>query len=171
MSYIEIPVDRPIDEKISWAEDCLNRYKNTFLTDKKTEKLLEEFRVASTEGLKEMIEIGFFDECRKCDEEEGGSCCGAGIENRYSGSLLLINLLLGVKLPSEASDTKSCFFLGPRGCSLQARHVICVNYICRKITNRIPAHMINRLREKEGTELDILFILNEHIKAVLRPLL
>ena len=170
MSYIEIPVDRPINEKISWAVNCFKRYKNTFLDDNNTANLLREFQDASAESLKEMIKIGLVDECRKCEEEEGGACCGTGIENRYCGSLLLINLLLGVKLPGEAPDTKSCFFLGPRGCSLRARHVICVNYICRKITDRIPGNMINRLREKEGTELDILFILNEHIKAVLRRL-
>ncbi len=170
MAYLEIPVDRPINEKISWAENCLDRYKNTFLADKKIKKLLGEFLAASSVSLKEMVEIGIVDECRKCEEEEGGTCCGAGIENRYSGSLILINLLLGVKLPREAPDTKSCFFLGSRGCSLRARHVICVNYICRKITGSIPDHMINRLREKEGLELDILFILNEHIKALLRRL-
>ena len=170
MTYMEIPVDRPVDEKITWALNCFDKYKNTFLKDKKTEQLLKKLQEASTQSLKEMIEIGLVDECRKCEEEEGGACCGAGIENRYSGTLLLINLLLGIKLPEKAFDPKSCFFLGPGGCILRARHVICVNYVCRKITERIPGQMLNHLRENEGKELDILFILNERIKFILRNL-
>lgn len=170
MTYVDIPVDRPIEEKISWAHNCLDRCKDTLLNDKKTASLLKRFREASAEGLKEMVEIGLVEECRRCEEEEGGACCGAGIENRYSGTLLLINLLLGVELPDSAPDPKSCFFLGPGGCSLRARHVICVNYICRKITDSIPEQMINDLREMEGEALDMLFILNEQIKSVLREI-
>ena len=170
MTYMEIPVDRSIDEKIIWADNCFDRYKKTFLKDKETAQLLKKLQEASAQSLKEMIETGLVDECRKCEEEEGGACCGAGIENRYSGTLLLINLLLGIKLPAKAPDAKSCFFLSPGGCILRARHVICVNYICRKITDRIPGRMLNHLREKEGKELDTLFMLNERIKFILRDL-
>ena len=170
MTYWEIPVDRPIDEKIKWADSCFFKYKETFLNDKNTAQLLRKFRVFSAESLKEMFEIGIVDECRKCEEEEGGACCGRGIENRYSGTLLLINLLLGITLPQKGYDEKSCFFLSSGGCSLRARHVICVNYICSKISERIPGQLINGLRDKEGKELDILFILNEQIKSILRGL-
>ena len=168
MDYTEVTVESPIDKKIRWACDCFNRYKNTFLSDKKTEQLLKKFHEASGECLNEMIRIGLVDECRRCEKEEGGSCCGAGIENRYSGTLLLINLLLGGKLPEKAYDSGSCFFLGPEGCSLFARHVICVNYICNKITDKISLQLISSLREKEGAALEILFILNERIKYILR---
>jgi hypothetical protein len=170
MAFITISADSSIEEKISWADACYRKYKNNFLEDVKIQKLLNDFQKASSESLEEMIGIGLVEECRKCEEEEGGACCGKGIENRYSGTLLLINLLLGTKLPSKAPDPKSCFFLGTKGCSLSARHVICVNYICKKITDSIPGQALNHLREKEGTELDILFILNEKIKSVLRNL-
>ena len=165
---MEISADSSIEEKISWADICFKKYKKTILDDIKVQQLLEAFRKASSESFEEMIEIGLVDECRECEEEEGGTCCGKGIENRYSGTLLLINLLLGIKLPAEAFEPKSCFFLGAKGCSLRARHVICVNYICKKITDRIPGQEINHLREIEGAELDILFILNERVKSVLR---
>ena len=79
----------------------------------------------------------------------------------------MINLLLDSRLPKERYDTSSCFFLGSTGCLLRARHVICVNYICKKITHRIDQNKINDLREKEGEELNILFLLHEHIKQVL----
>jgi hypothetical protein len=168
MTNIEISTDSSIEEKISWADACYKKNKNTLLDDKKIEQLLKEFREASLKSIKEMNEIGMVDECRKCEEEEGGACCGKGIEDRYSGTLLLINLLIGVKIPSNAPDPNSCFFLGKKGCSLSARHVICINYICKKITYNIPHPHINRLREKEGKELDILFMLNEQIISILR---
>jgi hypothetical protein len=157
MTYIGISSDSRIEEKISWADTCFKNNEKALLGNKKIKQLIEEFLKASSESFKRMIEIGLVDECRECEEE-----------NRYSGTLLLINRLLGVKLPARAPDTKSCFFLGLKGCSLKARHVICVNYICKKITDRIPGHALNSLREKEGKELDTLFILNEKVKSVLR---
>ena len=48
-----------------------------------------------------------------------------------------------------------------------ARHVICVNYVCAKITNRINPNELSRLREKEGLELDLLFLTNERVKKLL----
>jgi hypothetical protein len=46
--------------------------------------------------------------------------------------------------------------------------VICVNYLCNKITDRINPQKLKALREKEGIELDILFRLNERLKKVLQ---
>ena len=115
-----------------------------------------------------MAASGIADECRQCEHDEGGSCCGAGLENKYSGTLLLINLLLGAKLPSKRTGPSNCHFLGDEGCRLLARHVICVNYICRKISDRIDPERIAILREAEGRELDILFLLNERVKKLLR---
>jgi hypothetical protein len=170
MIYNEISADSSIEGKIVWASTSYQKYRDALINDKNIQNLLERFRKASSESLQEMNEIGLVGLCRECEEEEGGACCGKGIENRYSGNLLLINLLLGVKLPQSAPDSSSCFFLGEKGCSLSARHVICVNYICKKVTDRIPGQALNHLREKEGTELDTLFLLNEKIKSVLRDL-
>ena len=103
-----------------------------------------------------------------CEQEEGGSCCGTGMENRYGGRLILINLLLNVNIPQTRRDSKSCYFLGEEGCLLQARHVICINYICRKITDRIDPIKISALREKEGEEVNLLFLLHEHVKKSLK---
>ena len=170
MIYDDISADSSIEKKISWAAHSYRKYRDILIDDKNIRHLLEKFRKASSESQKEMIETGLVNLCRECEEEEGGACCGKGIENRYSGTLLLINLLLDVRLPEKAPDSKSCFFLGEKGCSLSARHVICINYVCKKITDRIPGQVLNNLREKEGAELDILFMLNEKIKSVLRGL-
>ena len=167
MSIPEISIDSSIEEKIQWAEDCYQNLGAKILQDDKIKALLLQFRKTVKISHKEMSIVGVGDECRECVEKEGGSCCGAGLENRYTGRLLLINLMLNRALPRSRKDPKGCYFLGDQGCTLLARQVICVNYICKKITDHIDPDDISALREKEGVELGILFILNERIKEQL----
>ena len=164
----EISLNSRIENKISWAADCFKRNKNILLGDKMTVELLGRLKKAIAESRGEMKSIGLVEECRQCEEKEGGACCGAGIENRYSGILLLINLMLEVNLPECPYEHDSCYFLTGKGCSLAAKQVICVNYICGKITNKIKPEKLAGLREKEGMELELLFLLNERIKKVLK---
>jgi hypothetical protein len=158
---------RSIQEKTDWAEHCYDRFNGTLIQDKFIVHHLKKIEDAIQASHKEMGEVGILDICRDCEENEGGSCCGAGLENRYDGWLLLINLLLDVRLPKKRHDKESCFFLGEDGCLLKARHVICVNYLCKKITDQIGPHKLTSLREKEGVELEILFLLNERLKKIL----
>ena len=58
-------------------------------------------------------------------------------------------------------------FEGAQGCLLLARHVICVNYLCKKITDRIEPLKLQTLREKEGMELEYLFLVYERTKKLL----
>lgn len=159
-----------IEEKIDWAEKYYKVFSGSLIQDKPIVDYLTRIEDAIQTSHKEMRETGILDICRDCEKNEGGSCCGAGLENKYDGWLLLINLLLDVRLPKKRHDKESCFFLGEGGCLLKARHVICVNYLCKKITDQIDPHKLNALREKEGIELDILFLLNERLKAVLQPM-
>lgn len=168
MPIQEAPLDASIHEKIAWARDCFEQRGDRLLDDQRLADLLNRLREAISDSHRAMVTSGIADECRQCEHHEGGSCCGAGLENKYSGTLLLINLLLGVELPSRRTDPSNCHFLGDEGCRLLARHVICVNYICRKITDRIDPEGIAPLREAEGRELDILFLLNERVKKRLR---
>ncbi|SFM72777.1 hypothetical protein [Thermodesulforhabdus norvegica] len=115
-----------------------------------------------------MQELGLDEICRKCDEEEGGSCCGKGIENYYGMSLLLANLMAAVELPKKRYDPGGCFFLVPGGCSLVFRHTICVNYLCRKIYDELGSDSIVKLQEISGHEINAVFELNERILAFLR---
>jgi hypothetical protein len=168
MQRDEISLESPIDVKITWAEKCYHKVMGELLRDKEIAELLDELKGAIHASHKEMAEAGVVDECRDCEEREGGSCCGAGLENRYDGSLLLINLLLGVKLPEQGYDPSNCFFLGEQGCLLLARHVICVNYLCKKISDHIDSKKIAALQGKEGVELELLFHLQERIKKKIR---
>jgi hypothetical protein len=168
MNIRQPPLSSPIEEKIAWAEDCFERFGSKFFKDRTITDLLDRLKKAVQNSHEEMIAAGIFNLCSECERNEGGSCCGNGIENKYDGWLLLINLLLNVRLPNKRHDPKSCFFLGKNGCILLARHVICVNYICKKITDRIDPQAIKALRKKEGEELNTLFLLHENVKKIWR---
>ncbi|MGD8227070.1 MAG: hypothetical protein PVH82_18450 [Desulfobacteraceae bacterium] len=164
MQRDEISLESPIEAKIAWAEKRYQEARGELLGDQEIPLLLEKLKGAIHASHREMAEVGVVDECRECEEREGGSCCGAGLENRYDGPLLLTNLLLGVKLPRQGYDPSSCFFLGAQGCLLLARHVICVNYLCKKISDQIDPEKIATLQGKEGVELELLFHLQERLK-------
>ena len=168
MQRDEISLESPIEAKIAWAEKRYQEAMGALLGDEEISPLLDKLKKAIHASHREMAEVGVVDECRDCEEREGGSCCGAGLENRYDVSLLLTNLLLGVKLPKQGHEPSSCFFLGAQGCVLRARHVICVNYLCKKISDHIDAKRIAALRAKEGVELELLFHLQEEIKKKIR---
>ena len=115
-----------------------------------------------------MFSLGVFAECKHCEEEEGGSCCGVGIEKRYNPVLLLINLLLGISLPTRVRDQNSCYFLGETGCLLDVRDVLCVNYICQKLRKKLTREELIAMQSCAGEELDTVFILHEAIKKHIR---
>ena len=163
-----ISINRPVKERIAWAESCCQQWGGFFLKDEKIAALLLEFRSAVKASRHKMDTTGVVALCRECDQEEGGSCCGKGLENKYDAWLLLINLLLGVDLPRNRLQADGCFFLGEKGCLLMARHVICINYMCKKISDNIKPSALNSLRQMEGAEINCLFILNERIKSAFR---
>jgi len=168
MTAPQISLSSPIEEKIAWARRRYERFGKAFLSDREIAGLLHKLRRAAADTRGEMAQSGIVEICRQCDREEGGSCCGAGIEDRYDAWLLLINRLLGVRLPEERRRPHACYFSGENGCILRARHIICINYLCRKVTDQIDPCSIAALREKEGAEVDALFVLHERIKAVLK---
>jgi hypothetical protein len=117
-----------------------------------------------------MATAGVVEACRQCEEEEGGSCCGAGIEDRYDAVMLLINSLLGLKLPGRSALPGSCFFLDKEGCALGARHVLCVNYLCAQAAGRSDRSLLAALREKEGEELTAISRLHDRVLKILADL-
>jgi len=115
-----------------------------------------------------MKDKGVFHICARCDTEEGGSCCGNGIELRYDVVLLLLNLLLDAELREDRLMHESCHFLGERGCTLPARQVLCVNYLCRQITQTLPTPDIIHVQEVCGKELDVQHRVYEYLASRLR---
>ena len=156
-----------MQEKIQLAHSLYIIHKDRLLGGSQLSNLLDALRQCIDATQQAMRKIGIIELCKQCDEEAGGSCCGAGIENKYDGVLLLINLLLGVSLPEQRYDTSSCYFAGKHGCVLIARHVLCVNYICSKIEQALHPDKIIGVQRIAGNELDLLFMLHETIKKII----
>ncbi|MBW1997839.1 MAG: hypothetical protein JRJ29_07725 [Deltaproteobacteria bacterium] len=156
-----------IQAKIAWAENCYLEFKGIFLNDPGLMALSAGLEQSISRTHRFMTEAGIGHICESCEKEDGGSCCGKGMEDHYDGPILLMNLLLGQGIPKTRRDPRSCLFLGDRGCLLRARHVICINYLCRKISDRISPDIISVLREKEGREIEYVFLLKERILALL----
>lgn len=156
-----------IQEKIVFARDLLDARGAELRAQGPVRHSLERLRTCIEASREVMTQIGVVDECRRCEEVEGGSCCGSGIEKRYGEVLLLVNLLLGVPLPERAGRPKSCYFLGETGCTLLARHVLCVNYLCARLRERFTPAQLSRLQDASGEELETEFRLHESIKQFL----
>lgn len=157
-----------IYEKIEQAHNLLETCGSSLIEDPQIHALLRKLRDCIENTNQSMVTLGVVAECKNCEEREGGSCCGSGIENKYDAVLLLINLLLGFSLENEEPSGNSCYFLGEKGCKLTARHVLCVNYMCQKLHKKLPREQLISLQICAGEELDTLFILHEAIKKKIR---
>ena len=162
---MDIPKSFPIEEKIEAAHALLTAWEGRLLEDGRIIALLERLKQNVQASMQAMRALRVVQTCKRCEELEGGSCCGAGIENRYDGLQLLINLLLGVSLPDRHTYEDSCFFLQTDGCCLKARHVLCVNYLCTKLQRTLSHDDMIALQRIIGEELDTGFALYEAIKS------
>jgi hypothetical protein len=159
-----------IQARYAWALEQYRSYGARLREDDLVAQLLAELRVQVAASKESMVAAGLVDACRTCEEQEGGSCCGRGMEDHYDGVLLLINLLLGAVIEEEWRDEESCLFLGPTGCRLPARDHICVNYLCLKVRDRISPPALAEMRRLQGRELHTLFALTDHLTQLLREI-
>ena len=159
--------DVSIEARFAWALEQHRLYGAHLCEDEAVDRLLGELRAHVAASRETMIAAGLVEDCRVCEEEEGGSCCGRGMEDHYDGVLLLINLLLGAVIEKERRDEQSCLFLGGVGCRLLARDHICVNYLCIKVNDRISATALAEMRKRQGREMHTLFLLTDHITTLL----
>ena len=156
--------DRRICQKISAAHDLFALWGEALGNDPDIGPLLKSLTAKIAASTKAMNDFGITSACRHCSEEDGYTCCGAGIENRYSSRLLLINLLCGTALPTKRFWENSCFFLSENGCRLKVRLVLCVNYLCLKIRRLGSSEELAGLQKITGEEMEAGFILEEAVK-------
>jgi hypothetical protein len=90
-----------IQRKIALAYHLYANFGHALLHDEEIHGRLLQLAENIDSTWKEMISTGVVRECTDCALTDGGSCCGAGMENRYDEVLLLINLLLGKALCSQ----------------------------------------------------------------------
>jgi hypothetical protein len=118
------------------------------------------------ETTQQEIELaGVVKECADCAVNGNGTCCGVRTGYKCDSILLLINLMLGRSLLFEPTSRHLCHFLTGNGCSLRARHIICVNYVCQRLRRNIPHDILIQLQAIAGNEMDSLFKLEEYIKT------
>ncbi len=160
--------DMTIEEKINAAQELFKAWGEEMLRDAKLSNLIEALHKKVSASEKANLELGVAEACKRCDEEDGGSCCGAGIEDRYTPHLLLINLLLGGALPVERCYSDGCYFLGRGGCGLIARDILCTNYLCARIQKLLPHTDLLTLQAVTGDEMETVFLLNEAVKQFIR---
>ena len=157
-----------IQEKIEQAQDLFETCGDSLRENPSIRTLLNKLQECIENTKDSMLNLGVVAECKHCEEQEGGSCCGTGIENKYDVELLLVNLLLEASLRNQQPSQNSCYFLGEKGCKLTARHVLCVNYMCQKLQKKLAREQLISLQTCAGEELDTLFILHEALKKHIR---
>ena len=157
-----------IQEKIEQAQELFETCGDSLRQNPSIRTLLNKLHECIENTKDSMLKRGVVAECKHCEEQEGGSCCGTGIENKYDVELLLVNLLLEASWRGQQSSQNSCYFLGEKGCKLMARHVLCVNYICEKLQKKLTRAELIELQICAGEELDTLFFLHEAIKKHIR---
>ena len=157
-----------IQEKIEQAQDLFETCGDSLRLNPSIATLLNKLQECIENTKDTMLKLGVVAECKHCEEQEGGSCCGTGIENKYDVELLLANLLLEASLRDQQFSQNSCYFLGEKGCKLTARHVLCVNYICEKLQKKLTREELIELQTCAGEELDTLSFLHEAIKKKIK---
>lgn len=163
-------IDMPISYKIATARKIFTNEGSRLSRDPVLSNLLTSYSNAVDASWDAMKRSGIIMECTRCAVEDGGSCCGKGIEDKFDVALLVVNLLLGSRLPDAREDPAGCWFLGPGGCTIKARHVICVNYLCKRLYKNIGKPDIQDFQQAMERETTQAFLVEERVKLLLnRP--
>jgi len=154
----------PFHIRISGAGQLYKEFGNSLLQDQTLINLLALLSGSIEDTRQEMDLIGVINECADCATSVAGTCCGERTGHKCDMLLLLINLLMGRTIPGIHQDGGNCYFLTPQGCSLQARPVICINFLCARLRKNIEHKKVILLQQIAGREMDALFLVEEHLK-------
>jgi hypothetical protein len=157
-----------IQQKIELARDLYAVWGDKLRNEPYMRDLLGKLEKSITTSREAMLAFGIVESCKRCDEEEGGSCCGAGLENKFDTYLLLMNLLLDASLPEYHRRPDSCYLLTEEGCMLKARLILCVDFLCPKILSALAREDLIQLQNISGDELVTGFMLYDAIKKFMR---
>lgn len=113
---------------------------------------LKRYRTAIERTTRTMKEIAMISGCTECAKKTG-SCCFREIEAGYDHVLLLINLMIGIRLPQRREIEGNCYFLGKRGCKLVARDSFCINYICNDLKHSLGRSTVSNFSAIAGEEI------------------
>lgn len=160
---------QPVASRIGTAQRFFADRGESIRTRPSIAALLQRFRDCSDLARAMMRRLGIAEACARCDRiEPHGSCCSIGLEEKIDAMILVVNLLIGVELPKAGTRPDSCFFLGPQGCTLFARHMLCVDYLCPDLEKSLPPARLHAMQIAAGNEIEALFRLGEEIKRACR---
>ena len=83
MNLKKVTLSSPIEKKIALAEEYYRRAGGKLRKDSYIVDSLNRLKKAVHASHSEMMGAGIAKICRECEQNEGGSCCGAGLENKY----------------------------------------------------------------------------------------
>jgi hypothetical protein len=155
---------KDIHPSVQPAHALYEYFRKVLLSDTVLHNFLLKLEQNIQETRKEMVVNGMAGECADCFVNGEGTCCGMQTGSKYDRILLLINILLGQDLPLYRQFPEKCYFLRDNGCALKARHVICLNFICKRLRENIQHENIVRFQKISGEELQTLFMVEEYIK-------
>lgn len=141
-----------MQEALAEAQRLQAAYGAAILGDERLRGLLSAYQEAIVQTAALTAELAVERICVACAARDA-VCCFTGVEKRYDQYLLLINLLLGARLPLEAELADSCFFCGSQGCKLLAKNSFCLNFFCPEIRQALGADNLARLLRQVGQEL------------------
>jgi len=144
-----------ISEQIQKANELYALYGRDIQLDEKCSFLLEELNASIVDSWKLMKELGVIDICSACANVKAGGCCHYGIETCYTNMIILMNLLLGVKIPEQRTLENNCLFVGEHGCLLKARFKTCIHHLCPEIKKSLSEYDLFRLRANTSYEIKL----------------
>lgn len=150
------------------SENLFKSYHHLLLKDPYLNEQLKLLRDSIEQSRNTMRESGMSAECFKCSVNDEATCCGNEYSLYCNAILLLINRLLGVEIKQQTYSKTLCAYITPTGCSLLARPVICLNFLCNRLRANIPHHRIVITQNIVGKELDNLFRIEEYIKKLIK---
>ncbi len=157
-----------IQDKIARAREIWDAHGQYLMADPDVVNALDNLRRAIEQSWDLMRRLRVVECCSICaTEQEGGGCCGAGIENWYDEYVLLMNLMLGRPIPGKRFDETGCLFLGPNGCLLMARFHFCINYLCHRIKEQLNRQELEELTAQNGKEIYCGWLLENVIREKL----
>ncbi|NPB08984.1 MAG: hypothetical protein GXO17_01395 [Thermodesulfobacteria bacterium] len=148
---------RLIEEKIKVAQELYDVWGEGLLEDEEIPPLLERYKKAVEASNEAMESAGTFRECYVCTVQDKKGCCKIGLENECTVLILLLNLLLGVKFPEEREVPGRCFFVGPLGCKIFARPMLCRDYFCVRHYEKVPEEEMRKVTRVLNEELTLLY--------------
>ncbi|MBW1952404.1 MAG: hypothetical protein JRI66_04870 [Deltaproteobacteria bacterium] len=154
--------------EISRAKLLWDRFGEAILQERQIGLSLKRYQEAINHTAKLNRRLGISTACAVCAREGSGSCCFPGVENQYDRLLLLLNLLLGVQLPDSQEIFGKCFFLGPQGCKLMARHYYCQRFLCPELQERLGSVRCCRILEAVEAELAVGWEVEQLVRQWLR---